>query len=496
MKSKTLIMMLAILMLTSCIALPPQPTPAPVSTQSPEAVSGESPQANMPNPASVFCEQQGNKLEIRTATDGSQIGVCIFSDGSKCDEWAYFRGECAPGQYIATPTQPVQPTPTPQTFLRPSDVVVQTIFIPAGVIVNPRRIQTGATDSFVFYPPDGLNLGEMSAPYADSPHAAGAYQGSLTFPLVFHSFDTENRTQSIKVNKDGQVADLLSLSERSMVTNLVGVPREALILYAVFQPLDIGALQTQFFLGNVDSLATAAPILTLESSESRYWKPVAIRMKDGAPKGIWFTRQPYGIGGEIVFMHQEGLSYLDLASGTIYEALYADANFSSLSQDQMWIAYTTRGDSGSNFFIHNLSVLGEPVLIPTLPESDRGAGDGLFSPSNKYIVWREAQGSLMDGNFHSTIRVATLDGQIVNNFVDTMFYDVLQPQAVQTSKNPLPQFGEGTQISPAGWLNDKTFLVQATSPEKPHDGALVKVNVLTGEMTFFAYGNFAGWFYP
>jgi putative hemolysin len=50
--------------------------------------------ANMPNPASVFCERNGNKLEIRTAADGSQSGVCVFPDGSECDEWAYFRGEC------------------------------------------------------------------------------------------------------------------------------------------------------------------------------------------------------------------------------------------------------------------------------------------------------------------------------------------------------------------------------------------------------------------
>ena len=52
------------------------------------------PKANMPNPASVFCEQNGNKLEIHTASDGSQSGVCVFPDGSTCDEWAYFRGEC------------------------------------------------------------------------------------------------------------------------------------------------------------------------------------------------------------------------------------------------------------------------------------------------------------------------------------------------------------------------------------------------------------------
>ncbi len=49
------------------------------------------------NPAAVYCEEQGGTVEIRTADDGSQIGYCIFGDGSECDEWAYFRGECAPG---------------------------------------------------------------------------------------------------------------------------------------------------------------------------------------------------------------------------------------------------------------------------------------------------------------------------------------------------------------------------------------------------------------
>jgi hypothetical protein len=50
----------------------------------------------LPNPASAFCEQQGYKLEIRTAADGSQAGICVFPDGSKCDEWTFFRGECTP----------------------------------------------------------------------------------------------------------------------------------------------------------------------------------------------------------------------------------------------------------------------------------------------------------------------------------------------------------------------------------------------------------------
>lgn len=55
---------------------------------------------NMPNPASVYCEENGNKLEIHTAEDGSQSGICVFPDGSVCDEWAYFRGECSPSEQI------------------------------------------------------------------------------------------------------------------------------------------------------------------------------------------------------------------------------------------------------------------------------------------------------------------------------------------------------------------------------------------------------------
>ncbi len=67
----------------------------------------------MPNPASVYCKQNGNTLEILTAADGSQSGVCIFPDGSACDEWAYYRGECGPAaQKSPTPAILVEATST------------------------------------------------------------------------------------------------------------------------------------------------------------------------------------------------------------------------------------------------------------------------------------------------------------------------------------------------------------------------------------------------
>ena len=88
--------------LTACSAFQVQKT---------ESESTDNPQVNMPNPASVYCEQNGNTLEIQTADDGSQSGVCVFPDGSTCDEWAYFRGECGPAAQISpTPTMTVEAT--------------------------------------------------------------------------------------------------------------------------------------------------------------------------------------------------------------------------------------------------------------------------------------------------------------------------------------------------------------------------------------------------
>jgi len=86
-------LVLGVLALGACGQSKATPTTSPTT-----------PPAGMPTPASVYCEQQGGKLEIRTDSAGGQYGVCIFSDGSECDEWAYFRGECSPGQAAPAPT--------------------------------------------------------------------------------------------------------------------------------------------------------------------------------------------------------------------------------------------------------------------------------------------------------------------------------------------------------------------------------------------------------
>lgn len=86
------LILLSSLILAACAPLLPPAAPEPKP-----AGDGESP-VGLANPASVYCEEQGGRLEIRTGADGGQIGFCIFPDGSECEEWAFFRGECLPGQ--------------------------------------------------------------------------------------------------------------------------------------------------------------------------------------------------------------------------------------------------------------------------------------------------------------------------------------------------------------------------------------------------------------
>lgn len=46
----------------------------------------------MGNPASLYCRAQGGKTEIARLEDGSEIGICKFSDNSGIEEWTLFRG--------------------------------------------------------------------------------------------------------------------------------------------------------------------------------------------------------------------------------------------------------------------------------------------------------------------------------------------------------------------------------------------------------------------
>ncbi len=85
------VLIAAAMLLNACVPLPtPIPVPAP-------------PKAGLANPASVNCADKGGQLKIEKDAQGGEFGICVFPDGSQCEEWAFMRGECKPGQEAITP---------------------------------------------------------------------------------------------------------------------------------------------------------------------------------------------------------------------------------------------------------------------------------------------------------------------------------------------------------------------------------------------------------
>jgi putative hemolysin len=48
-------------------------------------------EVGIPNPASVYCEEQGGEVVIVVDDEGNESGLCRLPDGTEIDEWEYYR---------------------------------------------------------------------------------------------------------------------------------------------------------------------------------------------------------------------------------------------------------------------------------------------------------------------------------------------------------------------------------------------------------------------
>jgi len=51
---------------------------------------------NLPNPAAVYCKEQGGETKYIDFESGTR-GLCTFEDGSECWQWDFYRGDCGKG---------------------------------------------------------------------------------------------------------------------------------------------------------------------------------------------------------------------------------------------------------------------------------------------------------------------------------------------------------------------------------------------------------------
>ena len=58
---------------------------------------GAEEESQLPNPAAVYCEEQGGSLTSLMFEKGVR-GYCVFEDGSECGQWDFYYGDCDKGQ--------------------------------------------------------------------------------------------------------------------------------------------------------------------------------------------------------------------------------------------------------------------------------------------------------------------------------------------------------------------------------------------------------------
>jgi putative hemolysin len=57
----------------------------------------EEEESQLPNPAAVYCQEQGGTLESVMFEVGVRTS-CLFADGSECNQWDFYNGKCKKGE--------------------------------------------------------------------------------------------------------------------------------------------------------------------------------------------------------------------------------------------------------------------------------------------------------------------------------------------------------------------------------------------------------------
>ncbi|MBI9047596.1 MAG: hypothetical protein JEZ06_24135 [Anaerolineaceae bacterium] len=306
-------------------------------------------------------------------------------------------------------------------------------------------------------------------------HIAGPIpQGPITVPIAY--FTIENGGE-IRVNINDQIS---TLTNSPYLHTLIGVPGQPIFAYTLVEPSGYDLI-TKLYFGTLNNIAGTAPIYTHTDVEGYALHPMAIKMVNGQPEGIWFTRQAWGIGGDVVYAPQKSLQYLNLNTLQITQQYTNDRNPSNISVDQILAASVLNGNDLS-MTANVLMTASVSFNFPLAVDSDRGAGFAAFSPDNHYIAWMEAGGYRMAlvPDFRTRLRVAEVENALVLDIPGNNFLNLIGGN-------------EMYQVEPVGWMDNQTLLVQLISDSNQY--ALATVSVPGGNITYFSPGEFAAFAY-
>lgn len=347
------------------VAEQPSEVPTITPTEDPTAQTT----VGMANPASVYCDEQGYVLEIRTEADGDQYGVCIFPDGSECEEWAFYREECSPGDSVTE-----QPTEVPA---------------PAGkwVYVDLKPDETGTT----------LTWFDSASGAANSVPAPGT-RYRLIGEWVYYQESDAGTVHRVNEAGQDQRFDFMGIPEDNFESvDWAITPDGTQIAWNLFtfEAEQSGAvtLTSNLYIADIVS-GEVRPLTTYVVNEHQILTPWGFS-PDGSQLYVYL--QPYGIGG--LFGVYGAFSALDVASGQLIPLPEpATGSFpggpAAISPDgtrlaRLWYAE----EEGFTASLTDI-VSGQTTDIATLPvEVGRGqVGDVLFSPDGSTLIYTVAYG--------------------------------------------------------------------------------------------------------
>ena len=345
------------------------------------------PTTGLANPASVYCAEQGYTLEMRTDADGGQYGVCIFPDGSECEEWAFYRDECSPT--ISATEQPTEiPTtaPTETATAQPTETPTPVEPAETWVYVDLMPDESGTTLTWM----DSLSGGANSVP------ALGTrYQ--VLGEWVYYQEGTGGTVHRANETGQDERFDFMDIPEDNFETVDWAIsPDGTQIVWNRF------SFETA---GNEITLTSDLYIATIVTGETRLLTTYVIHEHQKltpwgfSPDGsqVFVYLQPYGIGG--LFARYGAFSVLDVATGQL-TPLHDPAPESfpgpvaALSDDGTRLArFLYVEDQGFKVNLTDLAS-GQTTEIMTLPAELGYAqvGDVVFSPDGSTLIDTVAYG--------------------------------------------------------------------------------------------------------
>jgi hypothetical protein len=331
----------------------------------------------------------------------------------------------------------------------------------------------------------GQPITELKTPgigYAD-PHnsiiAGSVTSGPIQVPLVYKVYDPQ---QAIMVNVNDQIETLLKAQN---IFNLAGAPGLPILAYSQIDQQEKG-IASKLFVGKLETIAKSTAVISqFDDQNFLAINPLVVEANNDTIEGVWYTKTPFGIGGDIVFDIYGGLYFYNFASGEIKEYMDVKQQFQGLAPDLSLAASEDTSVAGE-YSLKVLDLIHNTVTPISLDaSSDRGAGFVEFSPDNHFMAWMEGSGFQMSEtpNFHCRVRVAQLDESIgvVRDLTDTSVADTLGIPIV-------------ARIKPVGWLDNHTVLIEVRQDDW-NKVSLAKLDVVSGTLTIFFKGSFIGFVY-